>query len=53
MEIVAFIIAIAAFVVFAFDWHRTKALIAGGLALLTAAWIIELIAHVGSIVTIH
>lgn len=58
MEIIAFIIAVLAFVVFAVHSHRSYVAkgfswLSLGLALLTAAWVCSLVLQFGTSVVIH
>lgn len=41
MDIVAFIAAVVAVVLFTVAWARDRSLVPAGLALLTAAWIVQ------------
>jgi len=52
MEIFAFILAILAFACFVVSYIQGRAIVSLGLALLTAAWIVQLI-HPAADVVIH
>ena len=51
MGLLAFIIALAAFIVFVVEFTRSKSLVTAGLALLTLAWIVAGTHHGGQGVT--
>jgi len=52
MEIIAFVLAVVAGALFIAEWARTRSLVALGLALLTAAWIVQLVVQTGSTVKV-
>jgi hypothetical protein len=53
MHILAFILAIVAIVLFLADYLRSKSFVTLGLAVLTAAWMVQVIVVSGSRVTIN
>jgi hypothetical protein len=53
MHIVAFILALVALTIFVADYMRGRAYISLGLAVLTAAWMVQLIVATGSQITIN
>jgi uncharacterized membrane protein YGL010W len=53
MHIIAFVLALAAVVLFAAEYARTKSWLSLGLAVLTVAWMVQLIVTTGSHVTVH
>lgn len=53
MHIIAFILALVALIIFVADYMRGKAYLALGLALLTAAWMVQLVVATGSRVSIN
>jgi hypothetical protein len=53
MQIIAFLIAIAAVILFIVDYTRTKNFIALGLAATVIAWMVQLILQSGSPIVVH
>lgn len=53
MQIIAFILALVAVVLFAAEYARSKSWLALGLAVTVVAWIVQLVVASGSHVTVH
>jgi hypothetical protein len=48
MQVFAFLLALVAIVLFLVDYFRGKSFVALGLALVTAAWMVQLVVQSGS-----
>lgn len=53
MQIIAFILAIVAVVLFLAEYTRSKSWLTLGLAVTVVAWIVQLVVTSGSHVTVH